>query len=313
MSRILRAKVLGRRAAASPARAVWLTVLALGAVACSRGDDAAVEDAPAAGDEPEINTIVDAEWSPRSDRLIVTWNRGGRVRLFGVLGPDTTGAALEPSEGLRISDGPDMHASWSPDGLWVAFASTRDGQAEIYRMRPDGMQVERLTDDPAEDTDPDYSPDGAWIAFVSTRTDGAPRLHIMRADGTEVRMVSNPPGTAHAQPDWSPDGSRIALQVTTDQGQDEIWVATPEGGWGRVRRGASPAWAPNADDIFLSRGDTILVARMSSGSLRIVHQGGAHPRPSPDGRWLAFVRGAHPVSRLYALDLRSGREIQLTR
>jgi len=85
-------------------------------------------------------------------------------------------------------------------------------------MRPDGMQVERLTDDPAEDTDPSFSPNGRTIAFVSDRTDGVPRLHMMDIDGQNVRAVPNPPGERHQRPDWSPDGTRLALQVTMEDG-----------------------------------------------------------------------------------------------
>src|SRR5262245_8452667 len=41
----------------------------------------------------------------------------------------------------------DSNASFSPDGNSVLFTSRRNGSADIYRVRIDGSQLERLTDD----------------------------------------------------------------------------------------------------------------------------------------------------------------------
>jgi len=286
--------------------------MCVGLVVSGCGPESEVQPVDTETEQPEIDFIQEAVWSPNGDRLLAAWHQKGRYRLYGVLGPDTTGSALEPGSGLRLSAGPDLSPTWSSDGSWVAFSSTRDGQSEIYRMRPDGMQVERLTDDPAEDADPAFSPDGLSLAFISDRTDGVPRLHIMDADGSNVRAVAGGPGTEHHGPAWSPDGTRLALQVTMEDGE-YVYVATPAGGWGRVKPGTLPAWAPNGDDIYLTRNDSVLVARVSSGSLRFVLADGFAARPSPNGRWLAFVRGQWPTSALYVLDLETGVEQRLTR
>ena len=44
--------------------------------------------------------------------------------------------------------------AFSPDGEWIVFNSQRTGNAEIYIMRPNGLDVRQLTDDP----DPDWQP-----------------------------------------------------------------------------------------------------------------------------------------------------------
>ena len=36
---------------------------------------------------------------------------------------------------------------WSGDGEWIYFSSSEDGDWDIYRMRPDGSEVQNLTDD----------------------------------------------------------------------------------------------------------------------------------------------------------------------
>jgi TolB protein len=66
--------------------------------------------------------------------------------------------------------GNDAHASWSPDGEWIAFASGRRGfndeaplhphngqpYGEIYVMRADGSDVRMLTDSPFETATPTW-------------------------------------------------------------------------------------------------------------------------------------------------------------
>jgi len=36
-------------------------------------------------------------------------------------------------------------AMWSGDGLWIYFASAADGDWDIYRVRPDGSELQNLT------------------------------------------------------------------------------------------------------------------------------------------------------------------------
>jgi Tol biopolymer transport system component len=43
---------------------------------------------------------------------------------------------------------------WSPDGQWLVFVSTRDGNREIYRMNLAGTSQINLSNNPATDTDP---------------------------------------------------------------------------------------------------------------------------------------------------------------
>jgi Tol biopolymer transport system component len=65
----------------------------------------------------------------------------------------------------------DYNGSFSADGKWVVFTSERNGfgQADIYRVHPNGTGLERLTDSPALDDQAALSPDGTQLAFVSTR------------------------------------------------------------------------------------------------------------------------------------------------
>ena len=76
-----------------------------------------------------------------------------------------TGAARKLETGSDF----DTFPTWSPRGAWIAFTSRRDGDYEIYRIRPDGTDLERLTQSPGNDAHPSFSPDGEWIAFATAR------------------------------------------------------------------------------------------------------------------------------------------------
>ena len=97
------------------------------------------------------------------------------------------------------------------DGQQVAFASDRDGNAEIYGINVDGPGLHRVTNDPHQDDQPAWSPDGSLIAFAregQTFDDGG--LFTVRPDGTSLTQLSGP-GDADRGPAWPPDGHRIAF------------------------------------------------------------------------------------------------------
>ncbi len=98
---------------------------------------------------------------------------------------------------------------WSPDGRWIAFSTDRDGDVEIYKVRPDGTELTRLTSSKGFDSRPRWSPDGRWILFTSNRT-GNYELFLMRGDGTDLRNLTRHPGVDD-QADWHPSGKWIAF------------------------------------------------------------------------------------------------------
>ena len=52
----------------------------------------------------------------------------------------------------------DSTFAWSPDGRKIAFATTRDGNFEVYVMNADGSGQQNLTRNPAPDRSPTWSP-----------------------------------------------------------------------------------------------------------------------------------------------------------
>jgi dipeptidyl aminopeptidase/acylaminoacyl peptidase len=121
---------------------------------------------------------------------------------------------------------------WSPDSSQLAFRSLRDGNYDLYAIRPDGTGERRLTTGPARDYAPDWSPDGARIAFTSETVGGDSAVWSVRAvDGSDPRQLT--PGSLNAGiPRYSPDGSRIAFVDQRCGGctvQSDVWVVHTDG------------------------------------------------------------------------------------
>jgi Tol biopolymer transport system component len=107
-------------------------------------------------------------WSPVGDLVQFTSDRGGDQN-YDVYTIDVT---TQRTTRLTSHPGVDGHASWSPDGRWLAFSSTRQGfkdeaalhagnpqsSGEIYVMRDDGSDVRLVTDNQFEDATTAWAP-----------------------------------------------------------------------------------------------------------------------------------------------------------
>src|SRR5439155_11686622 len=105
---------------------------------------------------------------------------------------------------------------WSPDGKWIAFFSNRSGRLQIWRIRPDGAELQQMTDSSEEVAYAFWSPDGARLG-ASTVAQGKNReSFIIDANRrwSEQQRYTLPPISGSAVPftptSWSPDGRWLA-------------------------------------------------------------------------------------------------------
>ena len=109
----------------------------------------------------------------------------------------------------------DYDPVWAPDGGSIVFTSDREGSADLFRVKPDGTGLERLTDSPAYDDQAAFSPDGKQLVFVTTRNGGTADLWTMDLQTKRAKALTSGPG-GDFRPSWSPDGKWIAF--SSDRG-----------------------------------------------------------------------------------------------
>jgi Tol biopolymer transport system component len=112
---------------------------------------------------------------------------------------------------LTTARGYDAEASYSPDGQWIVFSSTRDAYerplsdaekkllqdnpsyfAELYIMRADGTDQRRLTHNPGYDGGPFFTHDGARIVWRHFDETGAiADVYTMKTDGSDTKRITD--------------------------------------------------------------------------------------------------------------------------
>jgi imidazolonepropionase-like amidohydrolase/Tol biopolymer transport system component len=242
---------------------------------------------------------------------------------------------------LDVRSGTWLSVDVSPDGRHVVF----DLLGDIYELPIEGGEARALTSGLAWDMQPRYSPDGGLIAFTSDRA-GGDNLWIMTAQGGSPRQVTKEDFRLLNNPAWHPGGRYIAgrKHFTTRRslGTGEIWLYDLEGGEGvaLVKRPnedfqkelGEPVFSADGRYLYFTQnitpGNTFEYAQdvnkqvftirrheLESGQTEtaVSGPGGAvRPTPSPDGRFLAFVRRLRTPeafkTALFVKDLQSGRE-----
>jgi serine/threonine protein kinase len=203
----------------------------------------------------------------------------------------------------------------------IEFSSNRDGQYEIYGMLSTGAQQTRVTNHPANDTQPSLSPEKSRLVFTSDR-DGVRQIYRMNADGSGLGRISNNNFDEYS-PAWSPDGGRVAF-VSTRDGNPEIYVMNIDGGaqqrlTNNTDSDDNPAWSPDGGRIAFDSGDdnnrAIYVMNADGSGLAPLTENNTFnsaPAWSPDGSRIAFVSNRDGNLDLYLINADGANVVRLT-
>ena len=289
------------------------------------------------GDLLKIATLSDPSFSP-DGRWLAYVRTQPDLQINGYksaiwLAPVGGGRLRQFTSGTRRDTAP----RWSPDGHWLAFVSTRGGdkaKPQIYLIPTDGGEARPLTKVENGAGEPAWSPDGRYLVFTSRVSeeemvaedegeadpppdpeeterrakekkrqeeakadprvirrfayraetsffdDRTAQLYIQEID-TETGKPKGQPrrlthdGRNYSDPQWMPDGSALLAVVSRQPGHDDFF------------------YFPDLVRVPLDGGEPGLLTDSDSAD--------RGPRPSPDGRWIAY--NSQPVANYSTANL----------
>lgn len=238
---------------------------------------------------------------------------------------------------INVTEGTWMSLDVSPDGKTIAF----DMLGDIYTMPITGGTATNIASGMAWEMQPRFSPDGSRIAFTSDRA-GGDNIWTMDVDGEDKKQVTKESFRLTNNPTWSADGNFIAARkhFTTSRslGVGEIWLYHTSGGSGvqlvkkpseaHQKELGEPMFSTDGRYVYYTQNTTagpifeyaqdsnkqifqIKRYDMETGEIDVAAggAGGAvRPAPSPDGKYLAYVKRVRAESKLFIKDLESGEE-----
>jgi len=242
---------------------------------------------------------------------------------------------------FSTTEGTWMNLDVSPDGKEIVF----DLLGDIYIMPITGGEAKLLSGGPAFEIQPRFSPEGKQISYTSDRA-GGDNIWVMQRDGSGAKAITKEDFRLLNNASWTPDGKYLVARkhftATRSLGAGEMWMYHAAGGLEGLqltkRRNdqqdaGEPVVSPNGRYVYFSEdmstgaffqynkdpnGQIYVIRRLDretqtggAGKLTnyITGAGGAgRPQPSPNGRYLAFVRRVRLKTVLYLSDLQTGEE-----
>lgn len=205
-------------------------------------------------------------------------------------------------------------------GRYLAWTSTRDGNAEIYAASIVLDDHQNITNHPAQDHSPAFLRNSTKIAFVSDR-DGNKEIYSQDlSTGTLTRLTFN--SVPDDMPAWSGDGTKLAFVREVAPGHTQIFVMNANGtGQTNIsntpRSDTQPNWRPTQNQLVFASdrdakygpGTYLEVYRMNgdgTGVTRLTFNDDGidyYPTWSPDGVQIAFTTHRPGLTQCYGFAL----------
>ncbi len=284
----------------------------------------------AKGDGSEPRRLVTANgtaswprWSPDGSRLRFTVSGANGSAIWEIA---SDGSRLHPLLTGWNSPPAECCGSWTPDGRYFVFQSSRGGVADIWAMREAGSLFRRvdhqpvqLTSGPTSTFAPLPDTDGNQL-FVRTIQ---PRGQLVRFDtkSSEFHPLfpGPPPGVQGTGVDFSRDGKWIAYMSYPD---GSLWRSRPDGSERSQLTyppllAYMPRWSPDGNQIaFMGQlpgkpWQLYIVSAQGGTPQHLIpdQRDQADPTWSPDGNSLAF--GGQAVAEKDAASLNAIRLLDL--
>lgn len=253
---------------------------------------------------------------------------------------DVTAAHGPTSEAeFTTTEGTWMNLDVSPDGKEIVF----DLLGDIYLMPIMGGEAKVISGGPAFEIQPRFSPDGKKISFTTDRA-GGDNIWVMQRDGSGAKAMTKEDFRLLNNAVWTPDGKYLIARKhftgTRSLGAGEMWMYHASGGLDGLqltkRRNdqqdaGEPVVSPDGRYVYFSEdmspGPFFQYNKDPNGQIYVIRRydretgkltnfiagagGAARPQPSPDGKYLAFVRRVRLKTVLYLYDLQTGEELPI--
>ena len=256
------------------------------------------------------HTLIEPSLSP--DGREIVFSSGGDLWTVAAAGGDARLLVSHPATESR--------PLWSPDGMRLAFVSTRSGNGDIYVLTLATGALRRITFDDAADQLGAWSRDGQWLWFNSSSRDIAGMHDVFRvpSSGGTPMVVAGDRYASEYWPAPSRDGRRLAITArgtTVAQwwrrghshlDESEIWIVSLAGAtptYTAVSRGGDgkdqwPMWSADETSLYYVRDtagiENLWVRSLAGGTPRrlTAFRDGRVLWPSiaDDGRRIVFER-----------------------
>ena len=222
-------------------------------------------------------------------------------------------------------------AQYSPDGHFITYDSTKDGDSKIYLISPDGAHERVLVDSSGDDDSPLWTRDGRFLLFRSERSgtwdlyalpmqdgqaDGRSAVVMSLGEATHLRGISHEGQLFYSD---MVDGRDIAIAERINQTTKTAPIRVlPKVGTTEIK---SPSFSPDGGRLAYLAGPpgaglSVRITDLQGSILKEIpldRRVGAidSPRFSPDGKNLAFRAYDAGEPRIMAISVETGTVLKV--